>query len=105
MIAERVARLEQAFRVACVLLVSCNLGGAASPIGDFPAILLLGQGSMTFSAYLACAGPPTLVALALLLVLVRTFIRPARDLDADPLTRRHTQPAGSLTFPHNASTS
>jgi Na+/H+ antiporter NhaD/arsenite permease-like protein len=32
------------------LLVACNLGGAATPIGDFPAILLLGRGSMTFSA-------------------------------------------------------
>ena len=26
-----------------VLLVACNLGGAATPIGDFPAILLLGR--------------------------------------------------------------
>lgn len=71
-----------------VLLVACNLGGAASPIGDFPAILLLGRGSMTFGAYLACAGPPTLVALALLLVLTRAVVRPARGLDSDPLTRR-----------------
>jgi Na+/H+ antiporter NhaD/arsenite permease-like protein len=71
-----------------VLLVSCNLGGAASPIGDFPAILLLGQGSMSFGAYLACAGPPTLVALALLLLITRGAVRPARDLDADPLTRQ-----------------
>lgn len=70
-----------------VLLVSCNLGGAASPIGDFPAILLLGRGSMTFGAYLACAGPPTLVALALLLVLTRSVVRPARALDKDPMTR------------------
>jgi Na+/H+ antiporter NhaD/arsenite permease-like protein len=70
------------------LLVSCNLGGAGSPIGDFPAILLLGQGSMTFGAYLACAAPPTLVALGLLLMIIRVAVRPARDLDADPLTRR-----------------
>lgn len=26
------------------LLIACNLGGAATPIGDFPAILLLGRG-------------------------------------------------------------
>lgn len=32
-----------------LLLVACNLGGAATPIGDFPAILLLGgSGRMTF---------------------------------------------------------
>lgn len=71
-----------------VLLVACNLGGAGSPIGDFPAILLLGQGSMTFGAYLACAAPPTLVALALLLLVTRLVVRPARDLEADAATRR-----------------
>lgn len=71
-----------------VLLVACNLGGAATPIGDFPAILLLGQGSMSFGAYLACAAPPTLVALALLLALTRAVVRPARDLDADATTRQ-----------------
>lgn len=70
------------------LLVACNLGGAASPIGDFPAILLLGQGSMSFGAYLACAGPPTLVALLLLLAIVRLGVRPARGLEADPVARR-----------------
>lgn len=71
-----------------ILLVSCNLGGASSPIGDFPAILLLGQGSMSFTAYLACAAPPTVVALLLLLLVVQVAVRPARGLEADPLARR-----------------
>ena len=49
------------------LLVACNLGGAATPIGDFPAILLLGRGSMTFTAYFARAAPATFVGVLLVL--------------------------------------
>lgn len=71
-----------------VLLVSCNLGGAASPIGDFPAILLLGRGSMTFDAYLSSALPPTIVALCALLALTAVVVRPERGLDDDPVGRR-----------------
>ncbi len=42
------------------LLVSCNLGGCSSPLGDFPAVLLLGSGKITFTSYfirawIACA--------------------------------------------------
>lgn len=71
-----------------VLLVSCNLGGAASPIGDFPAILLLGRGSMTFDAYLTNALPPTAVALGVVLALTVLLVRPTRGLDDDPVGRR-----------------
>lgn len=70
------------------LIVSCNLGGAATPIGDFPAILLLGRGSMSFSAYLVAAAPPTAVALVLLLGVVLLVVRPARGLTADAVSRR-----------------
>ena len=49
------------------LLVTCNLGGAATPIGDFPAILLLGRGSMTFTAYLVRAAPATFVGMLIVL--------------------------------------
>lgn len=52
------------------LLVACNLGGAATPVGDFPAILLLGRGKMSFVDYLAHAAPQTLVALGAFLALV-----------------------------------
>lgn len=71
------------------MLVACNLGGAATPIGDFPAVLLLGSGAMGFEQYLREAMPPTLLALAglLLVVLLR---RPARDLPDGPLGRRLT---------------
>jgi Na+/H+ antiporter NhaD/arsenite permease-like protein len=73
-----------------LVLVACNLGGAATPIGDFPAILLLGKGAMTFADYLRGAAPPTLVALALLLGLVLAWVRPARDVPFSPLTKRLT---------------
>jgi len=71
-----------------VLLIACNLGGAATPIGDFPAILLLGRGSMTFAGYLLRAAPPTALALLGLLAIVIWFVRPHRDLHDDPLGER-----------------
>jgi Na+/H+ antiporter NhaD/arsenite permease-like protein len=42
------------------LLVSCNIGGCSFPLGDFPAILLLGSGKITLTSYfirawIACA--------------------------------------------------
>jgi len=71
-----------------VLLVACNLGGAATPIGDFPAILLLGRGSMTFSSYLVQAAPPTALALLGLLIAVLVWVRPARQIQHSPLAER-----------------
>jgi Na+/H+ antiporter NhaD/arsenite permease-like protein len=73
-----------------VLLVACNLGGAATPIGDFPAVLLLGRGTMAFGTYLVGAAPATTVALGVLLVLVLGLVRPARDVPVSPLTERLT---------------
>ncbi len=70
------------------LLVACNLGGAATPIGDFPAILLLSRGSMRFGDYLARALPATAVALGLLLAAVTLLARPERNVADDPLARR-----------------
>ncbi len=67
------------------LLVACNLGGAATPIGDFPAILLLGRGAMTFGDYLRRAAPVTALALVLLLVVMHTVVRPSRDMRRSPL--------------------
>ena len=73
-----------------LMLVACNLGGAATPIGDFPAILLLGAGRMAFAEYLPRAAAATSVALAVLLVLLATVVRPAASLPDDPLSRRLT---------------
>lgn len=71
-----------------LMLVACNLGGAATPIGDFPAILMLGGGRMTFSGYLVRAGPATALIFAVLLVVVMRGVRPARAIPADPLSTR-----------------
>ncbi|MCB2017248.1 MAG: hypothetical protein KDF54_07015 [Hydrogenophaga sp.] len=72
-----------------LMLVACNLGGAATPIGDFPAVLLLGSGAMGFADYLRQALPATLVALGLLLAVALAF-RPTNDVPATPLGRRLT---------------
>lgn len=72
------------------MLVACNLGGAATPIGDFPGVLLLGSGVMGFEQYLREAMPPTLLALAGLLLLVVLLRRPAREMPDGPLGRRLT---------------
>ena len=50
------------------LLVACNLGGAATPIGDFPAILLMGHGGVEFTTYLVWAGPACVGILLLVLI-------------------------------------
>lgn len=71
-----------------LVLVACNLGGAATPIGDFPAILLLGTGAMDFREYLLWAFPVTVVALCVLLALAAFVVRPDRDAPADPLSRK-----------------
>ncbi len=70
------------------LLVACNLGGAATPIGDFPAILLLGGGRLTFGEYLAHAGPPTAAALGVFLLVTTLVVRPERGSDDDPTVHR-----------------
>lgn len=69
-----------------LLLVACNLGGAATPIGDFPAVLLLGGGKMTFTAYLVRALPATLVGLVIIVSLVVYGVRPERGLSKSPVS-------------------
>jgi Na+/H+ antiporter NhaD/arsenite permease-like protein len=69
-----------------LLLVACNLGGAATPIGDFPAVLLLGQGKMGFTAYLVRALPATLVGLVVIVTLIVYGVRPERGLSKSPVS-------------------
>jgi len=70
------------------LLVACNLGGAATPIGDFPAILLLGNGSLDFGNYLVHALPAAGLGLIALLFITNILIQPARGMADDRLSRR-----------------
>jgi len=60
--------LSQRFLSICLslVIVACNLGGAATPIGDFPAILLLGTGVISFQSYLLRAAPICAVLFGLL---------------------------------------
>jgi len=51
-----------------LLIVACNLGGAATPIGDFPAILLMGTGSISFLRYLTLAFPMCLLLFTVIVV-------------------------------------
>ncbi len=68
-----------------LLLVACNLGGAATPIGDFPAVLLLGQAKMSFTDYLVRALPTTLIGLLVVMGLVIFVVRPERGLAKSPV--------------------
>jgi Na+/H+ antiporter NhaD/arsenite permease-like protein len=69
-----------------LLLVACNLGGAATPIGDFPAVLLLGAGKMGFTAYLVRALPATFAGLVIVVALVVYGVRPERGLSKSPVS-------------------
>ncbi len=71
-----------------MMIVACNLGGAATPIGDFPAILLLGSGSLAFTDYLINALPAASLALVVLLIVVDVAVRPTRGLSDDAVSRR-----------------
>ena len=74
-----------------LLLVACNLGGAATPIGDFPAILMLSGGRLTFDRYLQFTLPATAIAIVVLLGVVRFAVRPAEAVPRDPVTLRLTR--------------
>ncbi|MES2388116.1 MAG: SLC13 family permease [Bacteroidota bacterium] len=50
-----------------MLVVSSNLGGASTPIGDFPALYMLSKGVITFKSYLLCTSPLLLVSIGLCL--------------------------------------
>lgn len=51
------ARAEVTAAFLSLMLVLCNLGGMATPMGDFPAILLMASGIVGFTPYLLGAFP------------------------------------------------
>ena len=53
-----------------LMLVLCNLGGMATPMGDFPAILLMSSGLVGFTPYLVGAFP---LALSLALIAIMAY--------------------------------
>ncbi|SMD01111.1 SLC13 family permease [Primorskyibacter flagellatus] len=55
-----------------LMLVLCNLGGMATPMGDFPAILLMSSGLVGFTPYLLGAFPLAL-SIALMAIIAYAF--------------------------------
>jgi len=79
----------QGFVALCfsMVIVACNLGGAATPIGDFPAILLMGTGSISFVRYLILAFPMCILLFGVILVLFSVYYNRRGSEDAAPLER------------------
>jgi Na+/H+ antiporter NhaD/arsenite permease-like protein len=72
-----------------LILTATNLGGAASPIGDFPAILLLSDKDvqMTFGKYLATAAPACIVILCLVIGAYLLFYIRNHRVASTPLSK------------------
>ena len=79
----------QEFIALCfsMVIVACNLGGAATPIGDFPAILLMGTGSISFVRYLLLAFPMCILLFGVILILFSVYNGRRGNEDAAPLER------------------
>ena len=65
-----------------VILALSNTGGAASPIGDFPAIVIMTSGITSFTGYLFKAFPLFLITSVILLVFWSVFIKDKNDSKA-----------------------
>lgn len=70
-------------RYVCVffaaILALSNTGGAASPVGDFPAIVIMTSGITTFLSYLTHAFPLFAVTSAALLLVWRLHVKKEKD--------------------------
>lgn len=58
-----------------VLLAISNTGGSASPIGDFPALVIMSSGITTFTGYLFRAFPLALLTSVVLIVFWSGFVK------------------------------
>lgn len=58
-----------------LLLAVTNLGGASTPIGDFPALLIMSSGLTTFGAYLVRAWPLFFFTSIVLIISQSLFLR------------------------------
>ena len=72
-----------------LILTVTNLGGAASPIGDFPAILLLSDKDtqMTFAKYLTAAAPVCALIMCLVIVVYLLIYLRNHRIESTPLSR------------------
>lgn len=62
-----------------MLVCVTNLGGAATPIGDFPAIILLTSGATDFVSYMMTAGP---LFMTTALIAINVYAMSIRRMDA-----------------------
>lgn len=62
-----------------IILALSNTGGAASPVGDFPAIVIMTSGITSFLSYLTHAFPLFAVTSAVLIAVWGLQVKPERD--------------------------
>lgn len=62
-----------------VILALSNTGGAASPVGDFPAIVIMTSGITSFLSYLTHAFPLFALTSAVLLTVWRLYVKKEND--------------------------
>ena len=85
------ARTEVTAAFLSLMLVLCNLGGMATPMGDFPAILLMSSGLVGFTPYLIGAFPLA-ASLALIAILgYSAAIRGQQAALSSPEDASHTR--------------
>lgn len=85
------ARAEVTAAFLSLMLVLCNLGGMATPMGDFPAILLMSSGLVGFTPYLFGAFPLA-ASLALIAILgYSAAIRGQQATLSNPEDASHTR--------------
>ena len=70
-------RLDQVYvsSLFALILVASNLGGAATPIGDFPAILIMGSQITSFNSYLINAWPLFAVTMVVIILFHTLYYR------------------------------
>ena len=90
MVLLRAIGLQRRFAISffALLLAVSNVSGAATPIGDFPALLIVGSGLTSFASYLAGAFPLFLLTGAALVAVYCLLNRGADARVTDPVARR-----------------
>jgi Na+/H+ antiporter NhaD/arsenite permease-like protein len=68
--------------ILAVVLINTNLGGMATPIGDFPAIILMASGVISFKSYLFLAFPLALFT-ALVVTAIAAIVIPSMWAESD----------------------
>ncbi len=83
-----------------LILTATNLGGAASPIGDFPAILLISDKAtqMTFGKYLVAAAPACVVIVVFVVAAYLLIYARKHRIDATPLSKSVSVTVSQLLY-------